>query len=105
LQNILLPEPKKWAKLTPHIEVWLNSTVASTTLYAPIGLMFGAKRLNLFESILPELPESEAKQEEILDKIAKAYDRMQQEINKRNRRRRPGNTKWKPRLDGSVLLR
>jgi hypothetical protein len=59
----LLPEPQKWAKLIPRIEVWLNSTVASITFYAPIELMFGAKRLNLFENILPELPEGEAKRE------------------------------------------
>jgi hypothetical protein len=33
---------KKWRELTPHIEVWLNSTIASTTTYEP---MFGPRDL------------------------------------------------------------
>jgi hypothetical protein len=90
---------------TPHIEVWLNSTVPNTTLYAPKELMFGTKRPNLFQGILPEVPEGEEKLEEVLHKIAKAHERMKQKVNKRERKRRRGSSNWKPRLQESVLLR
>ena len=95
---------KKCAELIPHIEVWLNKTVASTTLYTPIELMFETKRPNLFEGILPELPEGEAEQEDVQDKIAKAYERMKQKINKRKGKRRCGNCNGKPTLHEKLLL-
>jgi tRNA(Ser,Leu) C12 N-acetylase TAN1 len=96
---------KKWVELIPHIEVCLNTTVASTTWYTPVELMFEAKRPNLFEEILPEITGGETDQEEIQDKIANAYERIKEKINKRKKRRRRGNPNWKPSLHEKVLLK
>jgi hypothetical protein len=45
---------KKWAELIPHIESWLNNTVASATGLTPAELMFGGKGPNVFEDFLPK---------------------------------------------------
>jgi len=66
------------AELIPHIENWLNNTVASTTLYTPVKLLFGAERNNLFEKCLPNLPTGEMKHKEMQEKIAKACEGMKQ---------------------------
>jgi hypothetical protein len=60
---------QKWAELIPHIENWLNNTVASATLYTPVELLFGAERNNLFQKCLPSLPTKEMKHEEIRRKL------------------------------------
>jgi len=41
---------KKWAELLPHIDGWLNKTVASSTGYAPLELMFGEKNLTFLKT-------------------------------------------------------
>ena len=96
---------RKWAELIPHIENWLNNTVASATLYTPVELLFGAERNNLFRKCLPNLPKGEAKHEEIQEKIAKAYERMKQRAHDRKNKRKHGNATWKPRIHEKVLLR
>jgi len=48
---------KKWAELIPHIESWLNNTVASATGFTPAELMFGGKGPNVFEDFRPKNPE------------------------------------------------
>jgi hypothetical protein len=48
---------RKWAELIPHIESWLNNTVANATDFAPAEMMFGSKGPNIFEDFLPEAPE------------------------------------------------
>jgi transposase InsO family protein len=60
---------RKWAELIPHIENWLNNTVASATLYTPVELLFGADRNNLFKKCVPNLPKGEMKHEEIQEKF------------------------------------
>jgi hypothetical protein len=69
---------RKRAELIPHIENWLNNTVASTSLYTPVKLLFGAERNNLFQKCLPNLPKGEMKHKEMQEKIAKAYEGMKQ---------------------------
>jgi len=69
---------RKWAELIPHLENWLNNTVARATLYTPVELLFGAERNNLFQKCLPSLPKGEMKHEEIQEKTAKAYEGMKQ---------------------------
>jgi len=49
---------KRWADLLPQIEQWLNKTVASSTGYAPVELIFNAKRPDIFAKFLPELGDS-----------------------------------------------
>jgi hypothetical protein len=46
---------KKWAHLLPHIEEWLNKTVASSTGYYPLELKFGELKPSIFDNLLPEL--------------------------------------------------
>ena len=90
---------RKRAELIPHIENWLNNTVASTTLYTPVKLLFGAERNNLFQKCLPNLPKGEMKHKEIQEKIAKAYERMKQRTHERKNKRKHGNITWKPRVE------
>jgi hypothetical protein len=96
---------KKWAELVPRIEYWLNYTVASTTLYAPVELMFGSKKPNVFERLMPKLPEGEQGQEELNQKLTKAYERLKQKSNKRKRRKKHGNSGWKPAVNDRVLAK
>jgi transposase InsO family protein len=35
---------RKSTELIPHVENWLNNTVASATLYTPVELLLGAER-------------------------------------------------------------
>jgi len=91
--------------LIPHIENWLNNTVASATLYTPVELLFGAERKNLFQKCLPNLPKGEMKHEEIREKIAKAYERMKQRAHERKNKRKHGNATWKPNVRDKVLVR
>ena len=67
---------KKWAELTPYIELWLNNTVAGATVFTPSELMFGGKSPNIFESLLPEIPEGGRVSDDVQRKIAKAYETM-----------------------------
>jgi hypothetical protein len=96
---------RKWAELIPHIEDWLNNTVASATLYTPVELLFGAERNNLFQKYLPNLPKGEMKHEEIQEKTAKAYERRKQRAHDRKNKRKQGHTTWKPRIHDKVLVR
>jgi hypothetical protein len=91
-------------ELVPHIEYWLNNTVASTTQYTPLEILSGASGNNLFQKYLPLLPEGMTKDDEVQEKIVKAYERMKQKIQKRSKRRR-GNSKWKPVMNEKVLVR
>ena len=42
----------KWAELLPKIEEWLNATVADSTGFTPVELLFRAKKPDLFGKIL-----------------------------------------------------
>jgi hypothetical protein len=42
------------AELIPHIESWLNNTVANATGFTPAELMFLGKGPKIFEDFLPE---------------------------------------------------
>jgi hypothetical protein len=96
---------RKWTELFPHIEFWLNNTTASSTLYSPVELLFGAERHNLFQNYLPKLPDGEMKHEDIKEKIKKAYERMRQRANKSRNKRKHGNSTWKPRVHEKVLVK
>jgi hypothetical protein len=95
---------RKWAELIPHIENGLNNAVASATLYTPVELLFGAEGKNLFQKCLANLPEGEVKQEEIQEKIAKAYERTKQRARDRKNKRKCGNATWRPELNDKVLV-
>jgi ribonuclease HI len=94
---------KNWAELLPKIEEWLNRTITSSTGYAPIELIFGAKRPDIFAELIPglDLPE----EEELGTKVLNAYAKMKEKGVKRDRRRKTGNSNWAPKLKDKVLVR
>jgi hypothetical protein len=96
---------KKWAELLPHIERWINNTVASGTGYAPAELMYGVKRPNVFDKVLPEVLGVEREEEDIDTKLEAAYAKMKQKAAARERRSKRGNDIWMPKLNEKVLVR
>jgi len=46
---------KKWGELLPKVEEWLNTTVADSTGFTPVELLFEAKNPDLFEKILNDI--------------------------------------------------
>ncbi|GFG28292.1 hypothetical protein Cfor_11309, partial [Coptotermes formosanus] len=95
----------KRAELIPHIKSRLNNTVASATGFTPTELIFGGKGSNVFEKFLSEAPEDKPLSEDLKTKIAKAYEKMKEKLNARKKKKRKGNTHWKPKLNDKVLLR
>jgi hypothetical protein len=95
---------RKWAELIPHIESWLNTTVASATGFTPAEIMFKGNGPNIFEAFLPEAPEGEPVLEDLQTKIAKAYKRMIRKTDAR-KKNKMGKAHWKPKVTDKVLLR
>ena len=96
---------KKWAELLPHIEKWINNTVASGTGYTPTELMYGVKRPNVFDKVMPKVQVLEHEEEDIVAKLEAAYAKMKQKAAARERRRKTGNANWTPKLNEKVLVR
>jgi len=67
---------KKWAELLPHIEGWLNKTIASSTGYSPMELMFGKNKSSIFENMLPELKQNILEVEQLGAKLERAFLRI-----------------------------
>ena len=82
---------KKRAELLPHTEKWINSTVASGTGYTPTELMYGAKRPNVFDEVMPKVQGLEQEEEDIAAKLEAAYAKKKQKAAARERRRKKGN--------------
>jgi hypothetical protein len=92
-------------ELIPHIETWLNDTVASATGFTPAELMFGGKGPSIFEDFLPEAPEVGPVLEDVQTKIAKAYEKMTRKINARKKNKKKGRAHWIPKVNDKVLLK
>jgi hypothetical protein len=68
--------------------------------------MFGGKGPNIFEDVLPEMPEERPVLNDLQAKIAQAYEKMVRKINSKTRRdNREGRAHWKPKVEDKVLLR
>jgi hypothetical protein len=93
---------KKWAELIPHIEGWLNKTVASSTGYSPSELMFGDRTPSIFDNMLPELKQDASDIEDLDIKLERAFSRIKRKAAERERRRKKGNTSWNPKLQDSL---
>lgn len=78
---------KKWPELVPHTERWINSTVCGTTGYAPIELLNGEERPNVFKQILKVGHDQQPIEDELAVKILKAYAKMKLKAEERNKRR------------------
>jgi len=89
---------RKWAELLPKIEEWLNTTVADTTGFTPVEMLFQAKKPDLFEKIFTKSPKAG-------DKVMKAYARMRKKAKDRRERRKKGNKTWELKVSEKVLVR
>lgn len=69
---------------------WLNNAVASTALDAPVEFMFASRKPNLFEKLMSQWSEGESREEELLQKLAKAYERMKNKANRGKHRKKQG---------------
>jgi len=96
---------KKWAELLPHIEKWINNTVASETGYTPTEIMYGVKRPSVFDKVMPKVQGIEHEEENITAKLEAAYKKMKQKAEARQRRRKKGNAVWAPKLNEKVLVK
>jgi hypothetical protein len=96
---------KKWAKLPPHIEGWLNKTVSSSTGYSPSELMFGDRNPSILDKMLPELKQDTSDIEDLDTKLERTFSRIKREAAGRERRRKKGNTSWNPKLEDRVLIK
>jgi hypothetical protein len=79
---------KKWAELLPHIDEWINNTVASGTGYTPTELMYGVKSPNVFDKVMPKVQALVQEEEDIAAKWDAAYAKMRQKAAARERRQK-----------------
>jgi transposase InsO family protein len=96
---------KKWPELVPYIEEWLNSSVSETTGYAPIELLSGKPKPDVFRTLLRKQPEQLPVEDNLADKLLKAYVRSKLKAEKRNRKRKSGKSRWRPKLMDLVLVK
>jgi hypothetical protein len=96
---------RKWAEVLPKIKEWLNTTVADSTGFTPVELLFEAKKPDLFEKILTKSPKNLPEPESVRDKVMKAYARMRKKAMDRKERRKTGNKTWEPKVKERVLVK
>jgi hypothetical protein len=96
---------KKWVELLPHIEGWLNKTVANSTGYSPLELMFGNRKPSIFDNTLPELKQNPSNIEDLDIKLERAFSRIKRKAEERARRRKKGDTTWNSKLEDRVLIK
>jgi hypothetical protein len=75
---------KRWPELIPHIEKWINESVAESTGYSPIELMEGKCRPDLFDKLLKKDPDQLPQTEKAEEKALKAYARLKMKAERRN---------------------
>jgi hypothetical protein len=103
--NFLQQAHKKWQELVPQIERWLNCTVCETIGYAPIELLNGEERPDLFKQILRIEPDQQQVENVLPTKLLKSYANMKLNAEKRNKRKQLSKNKWKPKVNESVLVK
>jgi hypothetical protein len=96
---------KKWPELVPYIEDWLNSAISESTGYAPIELLNGQPKPDIFRKILKKKPDQFPKEESLANKLISAYATMKLKAEKRNLNRRTGRTQWKPKIGDLVIVK
>ena len=84
---------------------WLNTTVADSTGFTPVELLFEAKKPDLFEKILTKSPENLPEPETVGDNFMKAYSRMRKKARTPRKRRKTRNKTWEPKVNEKVLVR
>jgi hypothetical protein len=69
---------KKCAELLPHIEEWINNKVASGTGYTITVLMYGVKRSNVLNKVMPKVQGLEQEERNIAANLEATYANMRQ---------------------------
>jgi hypothetical protein len=96
---------KKWPELVPYIQGWLNASVIETTGYAPLELLGGHPRPDIFSKLLKKEIDQLPVEDTLANKVLKAYARSKLKAEKRNRKRKSGRTRWLPKLSDLVLVK
>jgi hypothetical protein len=96
---------KKWPELVPYIEEWLNSSVSETTGYAPMELLGGKPRPDVFKKIIKEESHQLPVEDTLAEKLLKAYAKSKLRAEGRNRKRKTGKSRWRPKLYDLVLVK
>jgi hypothetical protein len=96
---------KKWPELVPHIQDWLNSSVAETTGCVPIELLDGKFRPDIFRNILKKRSDQIPTEDTVAEKVLKAYARAKVKAEKRNLKRKTGKSQWLPKINDLVLVK
>jgi hypothetical protein len=96
---------KAWPQLIPQIKTWLNHTIAGTTSYNPMELIFRASRPDLFAKLLPPSPGTLPPEETADEEALCPYARMRKRAEERKERRKRGTVKWEPKLQDALLVR
>jgi hypothetical protein len=95
---------RKWPELVPYIENWLNTYVSQTTGYAPVELLYGNTRPNIF---LDSLKYSKilSQDEPLEETLIMAYAKMRLRAEKRYNKGKKSKRRWKPKLQEQVLVK
>jgi hypothetical protein len=88
----------------PYID-WLNSSINESTGYASKELLDGKPRPDIFSKLLKKAADQMPREDTLAEKLLKAYARMKLKAEKRNRNRKTGRMKWKPKVNDLVLVR
>jgi hypothetical protein len=96
---------KKWPELVPYIENWLNSSVSEATGYAPIELLRGDPRSDIFHKLLKKEADPLPGEKALADKLLRANAHMKLRADRRNKRRKTVINQWKPNLQELVLVK
>jgi hypothetical protein len=83
----------------------LNSSVVETTGYAPVELLDGKLRPDIFQKILKKRSDEIPTEETVAEKILKAYARTKIKAEKRNLKRKTGKSQWHHMLNDLVLVK
>ncbi|PNF28365.1 hypothetical protein B7P43_G17307 [Cryptotermes secundus] len=94
---------KKWPELVQLIENWLNSSACSSTGYAPLELLKGGIKPDVFRKILRKKSDQLPTEEPLTEKLMKAYATAKLKAEKRKNKRKSRRTEWLPK-DGDLVL-
>jgi hypothetical protein len=96
---------KKWPELVPYIEMWLNSSLSSTTGYTPIELMGERNKLKLFDQFRWPSATFAKQKENLPTKLLKVYSRLKLRAEKKQKERKERKFKCKFKVGDLVLVK
>jgi hypothetical protein len=83
----------------------MNDSVCSSTGYTPSELLYGTEQPNVFRKTVPRELWRDHEEEEIEEKIRRAYVKMKKTALASGKRGKRGNSEWKPELNEKVLVK